>query len=421
MRMDDKPNIPLRQRSNHSARTIFQTTPDQNLPSPPPPRSLYIHIPFCFHKCHYCDFYSFVDTRDQQPAFTDRLCRELASLGKHSPEPLETIFVGGGTPTLLAHEHWRSLLQTLDDAFDMSRIRLRGEFSVECNPETASPELFDTLVAGGVNRISIGAQSFDPSMLKVLERWHEPDNVEKAVALARAAGIDRVSVDLIFAIPGQTIEGWLQDLDRALAMGTEHLSCYGLTYEPNTAMTKRLERGDFSPMDEDLEADLFVATGEHLARAGLDRYEVSNFARPGAECRHNLAYWRQEPWLAAGPSASGHVAGWRWKNIPRLGDYLDFDDEGYAPIRDIEPPDPLRAVAEKIMTGLRLREGLDARSLIAQAQDALPGAGDRLRHEFAIHASAGRVTTQNGRWVLTPSGLLFADGIAGDLMGVLDA
>lgn len=413
--MDDKHNIPLRQRPSTSARSIFQTRTDH-----PPPRALYIHVPFCFHKCHYCDFYSFVDTRNQQPAFTQRLCRELRAIAQHAPLPLTSIFVGGGTPTLLAPDHWRTILKTLHEAFDLSLMTTRGEFSVECNPETASEELFDVLKAGGVNRISLGAQSFDPQLLKVLERWHDPDNVDRAIELARQAGIDRVSMDLIFAIPGQTLAGWLRDLDRALTLGTEHLSCYGLTYEPNTAMIKRLERGDVIPMEEDTEIEMFLATADRLSRAGLERYEVSNFARPGAECRHNLAYWRQEPWLAAGPSASGHAGGWRWKNVPRLGDYLDFDDQGYAPIQDAESPDERRALAEIIMTGLRLNEGLHTESIQARADQLDPGAADRLAKEFERQVSSGVVEQRSGRWTLTPSGLLLADGIAADLMAVLD-
>ncbi|MFI4898367.1 MAG: radical SAM family heme chaperone HemW, partial [Phycisphaerales bacterium JB059] len=321
-------------------------------------RSLYIHVPFCAHKCHYCDFYSIVDRQDRQAAFTRRLIRELTALAPFAG-PIETIFVGGGTPTLLAPECWVDLLDALHDRFDLSRLRSgAAEFSVECNPETATPELFETLRAGGVNRISIGAQSFNPTHLKTLERWHNPDNVARSIDMARAAGIERQSLDLIFGVPGQSLADWGEDLTRVLELGTEHLSCYALTYEPNTAMTARLERHEFEPADEDVEADMYELTLERLAASGLERYEVSNFARPGRECAHNLAYWRQRDWLAAGPSASGHIAGRRWKNAARLDDYLRTDDEGFAPIMEHEPPDGRRAVSERIMTGIRLREGL---------------------------------------------------------------
>jgi oxygen-independent coproporphyrinogen III oxidase len=398
--------------------------------SHPPVRSLYIHTPFCVHKCHYCDFYSFVDTKDQQPAFVARLIDELAALAPHAAgAPLKTIFIGGGTPSLLRVELWRELLAAIDRHFDLSLIRARhaeAEWTVECNPESTSRELCETLVAGGVDRVSVGAQSFHPRHLKTLERWHNPDNVAKALDTARAAGIPRVSLDLIFAIPGQTLAEWESDLRTALALGTTHLSAYNLTYEPNTAMTVRLKRGEFEPVDEDVEAAMFERAGELLTSAGLERYEVSNYARPGHESRHNLAYWRQEQWLAAGPSASGHVfaaagehghraGGHRWKNIPRLMDYLDAPP-GFAPITDHEPPDPARAVRERIMTGLRLREGLDGSELLADADAAAPGAAGRLRLMLAQMRADRHVEEIAGRWKLTPAGILLADHLAGELM-----
>lgn len=387
-----------------------------------PVRSLYIHVPFCFHKCHYCDFYSIVDTQERQGAFVDRLVRELRALAPLAASaPLDTLFVGGGTPTLLRVELWEHLLRELPREFDLSRVRAGGgEFTVEANPETLTPELAGVLRAGGVNRVSMGAQSFDPRHLKTLERWHDPQSVPRALDAARGAGIARVSMDLIFAIPGQTLEDWGADLARALALGTDHLSCYNLTYEPGTAMTARQRRGEFPPPDEDLEVEMYRLTLGTLRAAGLDRYEVSNYARPGQECTHNLAYWRQHDWLAAGPSASGHVAGHRWKNAPRLDDYLRGDDAGFAPVVDHEPPDAARAVRERIMTGLRLREGLDGAEVLARAGDVLPagatGAISDLRRVAARLGARGWLVDENGRWRLTDDGMLFADRAAADLM-----
>ncbi len=381
-----------------------------------PPRSLYIHIPFCFHKCHYCDFYSIVDTRDRQEAFAARLIAELAAIAPLAG-PLKTIFVGGGTPTLLRPDLWGELLAALETHFDLATIHTGGEFSVECNPETATSELFAILQAGGVGRISIGAQSFNPVHLKALERWHEPDNVGRAIQLARDAGIDRQSIDLIFAIPGQTLDDLARDLDIALGLGVGHLSCYNLTYESNTPMTRRLQRGEFEPADEDLEIAMQDLIVDHCSAAGLERYEISNFARPGQECAHNLAYWRQEQWLAAGPSASGHVCGWRWKNVPRLGDYLAGG--GLPPAVDIESPDPSRALAERLMTGLRLREGVPwneieraAAALDGRVRDAIDGVRASLE-------SRGLIETHGDRVVASESGLRFADLIAREFLGVL--
>lgn len=368
-----------------------------------PVQALYIHIPFCFHKCHYCDFYSLVDTRDRQEAFTDRLIAELARLASFAG-PLTSIFVGGGTPTLLRPDLWRRLLACLHEHYELDE----AEFTVECNPETATPELFGVLAEGGVNRVSIGAQSFNPTHLKTLERWHDPDNVGRAIELARSAGIACQSVDLIFAIPGQALAEWREDLDRAIMLGLEHLSCYSLTYEPNTAMTARLNRGDFEPANEDLETDMLLLTLDTLRAHGYDRYEVSNYARPGAECRHNLAYWRQDQWLAAGPSASGHVAGWRWKNIPRLDSYLGQSEMSLAATIDVEPPDTKRAMAERVMTGLRLREGTDAREL-----------PEALHHEARRQRALGHLVIEGDRWRLTDAGMMLADGIASEFMGLL--
>lgn len=388
-------------------------------------RSLYIHIPFCFHKCHYCDFYSIVDTRDRQADFTRRLTHELAALAPFAG-PLRTIFIGGGTPSLLRIDLWHDLLACLRDHFDMSAIIAHGfapppyratEFTVECNPETVTPELFLLLRDGGVDRVSIGAQSFDPRHLKTLERWHDPDNVARAVAMARDAGFQRVSVDLIFAIPGQTVDEWRRDLETAISLGVDHVSCYNLTYETNTAMTARLAKGDFAATDEDTEIAMYHATWEVLRGAGFDRYEVSNYAKPGQESRHNLAYWRQAQWLAAGPSASAHIAGMRWKNRPRLDDYLTIERDATSAVLDAEGVDERRAVRERIMTGLRLREGLDAPIILAEAERVCPGAAAKLEKKVARYAERAQMRLDGRAWVLTDHGILVADAIASDLMG----
>lgn len=412
----------LRQRPSMTAAAPLRAAGRPGPGGPPPARSLYLHVPFCFHKCHYCDFYSIVDPRDRQKPFTERLERELAAISPWAGgEPLRTIFVGGGTPSLLRPDLWERLLASLGRLFDLSEIRAgRGEFTVECNPETVTPELMSILAGGGVDRVSIGAQSFDRRHLKTLERWHDPDNVERAVRMARDAGIARQSVDLIFAIPGQTLDDWAADLERALQLGLEHLSCYNLTYEPRTAMTARLARGEIRAADEDLEVEMYELTLRTLREHGLERYEVSNYARPGAEARHNLAYWRQEPWLAAGPSASAHVGGHRWKNVPRLDDYLDIDEDGFAPIVDHEAPDAKRAMAERIMTGLRLAEGLEAEAILATAADLHPTLPARLARATERKIGEGLMACSSGRWRLTDAGFLLADGIAGDLMEVLD-
>jgi oxygen-independent coproporphyrinogen-3 oxidase len=270
----------------------------------------------------------------------------------------------------------------------------------------------------GITRVSIGAQSFQPVHLKALERWHAPESVGRAVGIAREAGIERVSLDLIYAIPGQSLDQWASDLARAIAMHPEHLSCYNLTYEPGTPLTARRDRGQVQPLDEDAEVEMYTTTVRTLADAGLGRYEVSNFARAGAECRHNLAYWRCEPYLAAGPSASGCLAGHRWKNVPDLPAYLVSD--GLSLVIDHEPPDPRRALAERIMMGLRLAEGLDAPAVLAEAADLGSAVADRLADVVSSHVRGGRLVEASGRWLLTDAGYLMADGVASDLMATLN-
>jgi oxygen-independent coproporphyrinogen III oxidase len=407
---DNTASIPLRQRPAQFAGNPLADCPPKSV------RSLYLHIPFCNHKCHYCDFYSLVDPQDRQASFTARLIEELHALAPLAGA-LDTIFVGGGTPTLLAPDLWKRLGDALDDLFDIPRDRV--EFTVECNPETASTELFAVLAAAGVNRLSVGMQSFNPKHLATLERLHNPDNVARTFDLARQAGINRLSGDLIYAIPGQTLDDLDEDLSRALELGSEHLSCYNLTYEPRTAMTARLERGLIDPCPEELEIEMFEHAALRLGDAGFERYEVSNYAKPGQACRHNLAYWRQDDWLAGGPSAAGHAAGHRWKNQPHLDTYLNYHDLGFAPIIDHEEPDLARALREKIMTGLRLADGLDRSLLILQAQNALAGSAAELETEIGLCVNEGMLIDADTRLKLTNRGILFADGIAARLMGCL--
>ncbi len=387
----------------------------------PAARSLYIHIPFCFHKCHYCDFYSFVDSRDQQAAFTDALATELRFLGTFS-DRLDTIFVGGGTPSLLRVDLWDRLLESLHSHF---RVSSGAEFTVECNPETVSPELMRALKGGGVTRVSVGAQSFEPRHLKTLERWHDPANVSRALELARDAGIERRSIDLIYGIPGQTLDEWKRDLDTALAMPIEHLSCYALTYEPNTPMTARMERGEFARTDEDLEVAMSDHTVITVRSSGFERYEVSNYARrelPGggdARCAHNMVYWRSGDWLAAGPSASAHVAGHRWKNVPRLGDWLDAvrTGGGASAIVDHEPPDARRDLADRLMMGIRIAEGLAWEDIAGRA-DSL-GCRAQLERAVELVRARGWVERTETHIRLTDAGFHFADGVASNLICAL--
>ena len=377
--------------------------------------SLYVHIPFCFHKCHYCDFYSIVDRQDRQQAFVARMISELKAQSKASGRPkLDTIFIGGGTPTLLAPHLLKELLLAIDGEFELSPTI---EWTIESNPETLTDEICEVLAESRVNRISTGAQSFSTTHLKTLERHHDPESVERSILRAKSAGFDRLSLDLIYAIPGQTIEEWVTDLERAFTLPIDHLSAYALTYEPNTAMTARLKKGEFEPAPDQLEVEMYNHTLEQIRNHGLARYEVSNHAKPGSECRHNLAYWRGHNWLAVGPSASGHLGGTRWKNTPRLEEYLSTSDDGFAPICEHESPDPRRELMDRVMMGIRIRDGLDSKQILSESEPF--GRRDEVSQAMDECIRQGWVLNQNQRWVLTDDGYHFADRVARELIGAL--
>jgi oxygen-independent coproporphyrinogen III oxidase len=379
-------------------------------------RGAYLHVPFCFHKCHYCDFYSIVDSRDRQGIFTDRLIRELEAASEFIQASVETVFVGGGTPTLLKVEHWQRLLPVMRDRL---RITPEVEFTVEANPETVTEELVGVLKAGGVNRVSIGCQSFNPQHLKSLERWHDPQNVHRSVSILRNAGIDNFNLDLIFAIPGQTVDQWLADLNEAIALRPSHISCYGLTYEANTPMTVKMKSGAIEPAEQELEAEMYLATIHRLAEAGYDHYEISNWSRRTPEnsdanrCQHNLFYWKNANWWAFGPSASGHVKGLRWKNIGRLGEYLESD--ALPPITDVEQLDEDGRTGEQLMLGLRLIQGIDGMTLNDLLNRGSQGEPRRDALRRAVECQLIETRTDGGMR-FTTAGLLQADSVIAELL-----
>lgn len=367
---------------------------------------LYVHVPFCFHKCHYCDFYSIVDDRDRQGAFVRRLSDELAWWCDREELRPATIFVGGGTPTLLSAEGWHRLLGALGDHGVLQNV---AEFTVEANPETLTPALLKVLTGGGVNRMSIGAQSFDPVLLKALERWHDPASVARAVALARDAELTNINLDLIIAIPGQS-EGQLHhDLDAAVALRPRHLSCYSLTFEPGTPLEQRRRLGRIDPADEETQRRFYEQVMARLAAEGFEHYEISNWSRPGRRCEHNLLYWRNGPWLGLGPSAASHRAGRRWKNAPHLGRYLA--SVGPAPVSEEETLTPDGRIGEQFMLGLRLTEGVEWSWVQRHAPPA-----DRRRGEIDRLLALGMLQRSATHLRLSDEGRLLADSVLAALL-----
>jgi oxygen-independent coproporphyrinogen-3 oxidase len=323
---------------------------------------LYVHVPFCFHKCHYCDFYSITrQSEDRMDRFVELLLGEADLwLTSRPGEPVRprTIFFGGGTPTLLPENLMRRLLIGLRERFDLSGLE---EWTVEANPATVEATYCAMLRDAGVDRLSFGAQSFDPRELKTLERHHDPDDVPRSLAAARSAGFRRVNVDLIYAIPGQDLASWSDSLDAALALNTPHVSAYNLTYESNTPMTVRKRLGHFEPVAEDVELTMLHHARRRLAGAGYRAYEVSNYALPGEECRHNLVYWTGGNYIGLGPSAASHVEGWRWRNRPHLGEWERAVSSGTLPAADVEVLSPAQRAGELAMLMLRLDRGIEFR------------------------------------------------------------
>jgi oxygen-independent coproporphyrinogen-3 oxidase len=372
-------------------------------------RGAYFHVPFCRHKCHYCDFYSFVDTESRELAYVERLEEELQDALEFLTVPIETVFVGGGTPTMLGADLLGRMLSSIRRILPISS---NAEWSVEANPETVNEAVADALAQSGVRRVSLGAQSFNPKLLKALERDHDPASVERAVGLLRRAGIPQVNLDLIFAIPGSTIADWEAELLRALSIGPDHLSAYGLVYEPNTPLTVKLRKGAVTRLPEDEEAEQYEFVVEKLAKSGYERYEISNWSLPGMACRHNILYWENADWWAFGPSAAAHGNGVRWRNIPRLATWLE--NRPSAPVEDIECLGADANAGESFMLGLRLMKGmpLERVEMLLSCGENAP----RRRRSIETFTRDGLLEQVDGHLRLSARGFMIADTVLSALI-----
>ncbi|MAT81986.1 MAG: coproporphyrinogen III oxidase [Phycisphaerae bacterium] len=369
---------------------------------------IYAHVPFCAHRCHYCDFFTIAGREDAHAEYVDRIIDEIDAFPESlKAEPVKSIFVGGGTPTILPVKPLSRFLETLKRRFADEHT----EFTVEANPETVDAEVADALVHAGVNRVSLGAQSFQSDLLETLERRHQPGTVASSLAHMRAAGIESLSIDLIFGIPGQDLAQWQHDLEAAIDLDPGHLSCYGLIYEPGTPLRGRLDRGEVNPVPEEDEASMYEWTIQRLEDAGYEQYEISNWSRPGLACRHNLLYWQNGNWWAFGPSGSAHVNGWRWRNLPRLGRYLD--GSGRSTVLDLERLDEDGRIGETFMMGLRCIDGI----ALEEVDRMLSGEGGaRRRPIIERHVASGLLLRSENRLRLSGEGLLLANVVVTDLL-----
>ncbi|MDZ4199564.1 MAG: radical SAM family heme chaperone HemW [Kiritimatiellia bacterium] len=316
-----------------------------------PESGLYVHVPFCIRKCAYCDFYSLPDGPDRAARgsrYLDAIAQELNLL----PEGFapRTLFLGGGTPTALDPEELARLFHLLRNGADLSHVE---EGSCEANPGTLTREKLRILRDAGINRLSIGAQSFQPATLTRLGRIHTAEQTAVAVSAARAAGFDNLSLDLIFGVPGVPPAAERADLDAALALAPEHLSLYALSLEPGTPLALRAEAGEFTEKPDDEMADAYETARERLRAEGYKHYEISNFTRPGRACRHNLLYWSGGDYIGLGPSAHSHWDGCRWENVQGLEDYAARLSKAWKPVAEEERLDPESKAIETLIFSLR--------------------------------------------------------------------
>ncbi len=332
------------------------------------PLSLYVHIPFCTAKCGYCDFNSYAGQDHLIPAYDQALERELRLWGRSlGSRPVPTVYMGGGTPSLTPLEELARVADVVRECF---RLEPDAEWSLEANPGTVNEAYLRGLRDLGVNRLSFGVQSFDDAELKALERIHTADDVRREVAAARAAGFDNLNLDLIFGLPGQSLDGWRRNLEEALRLEPDHISAYALTVEEGTALARNVARGRTPPPDPDLQADMYELTEDLLASAGYEHYELSNWARPGRQCRHNLVYWRNGEYLGVGAGAHSYLDGVRFANERLPSRYLAAVNETWEAsqaggpttmrqVASIERETDEMRMAETAILGLRLVEGVD--------------------------------------------------------------
>nr|WP_255698050.1 radical SAM family heme chaperone HemW [Tessaracoccus sp. ZS01] len=371
------------------------------------PLSLYVHVPFCRTRCGYCDFntYTASELGDLSPdTYLGAAHAELALAQRilGDSRPVQTVFFGGGTPTMLPAEALTGLLRAIDDRFGLAPD---AEVTTEANPDTLSPAYLETLRAGGFTRLSLGFQSVVPHVLQVLQRTHTPRRGLDAAHWARDAGFDHISLDLIYGTPGESMDDWRASLDAVTATPVDHVSAYSLIVEEGTRLAMQVRRGDIPMPDDDDLADKYLVADETLTALGLANYEVSNWARPGGECRHNLAYWRGADWWGIGPGAHSHVGGVRFWNRKHPRSYAASLTAGESPAlaREVLTDEDRRV--ERVLLELRLAGGLPL--------DVLRPS--ELARVSAVVA-ANLATDDGARLRLTQAGRLLADGVIRDLL-----
>jgi putative oxygen-independent coproporphyrinogen III oxidase len=373
------------------------------LGAPGRPFGIYLHVPYCTTICGYCDYNTYIPGEAGTEGYAGAVAAELAlarTVLGNAP-PVETVFIGGGTPTLLPPTELAAALHAIRETFGLAP---GAEVTTEANPESVDPESLAALRAAGFTRLSLGMQSAAPHVLATLDRHHTPGRAVAAAREARAAGFEHVSLDLIFGTPGETAEDWRLSVETALSAEPDHVSAYSLIVEPGTKLAARVRRGELPLPDDDVLAERYETTEVLMTQAGLGWYEVANWARTDADrCRHNMGYWAGGDWWGVGPGAHSHVGGVRWWNVLHPARWMARLAEGASPAAGRETPDDAAARLERVMLGVRLRDGLDldASQRVAAAQ----------------LADDGLLELHDDRAVLTLRGRLLADRVTLALAG----
>ncbi len=380
------------------------------------PLSLYVHVPFCRAKCRYCDFNSYAGQERLIPAYARALANE-ARLGSEASagRPLDTVYLGGGTPSLMPLSDMRLVMGALGDFFPLTPA---AEMSLEANPGTVDEAYFRGLRRLGFNRLSLGVQSFDDGELRTLGRIHSAGEARQAYEAARAAGFDNVNLDLIFGSPGQALSRWQRSLEEALALRPEHLSLYALTLEEGTPLAREVAEGSVPAPDPDIQADMYTWAEDRLARAGYEHYELSNWSLPGRRCRHNLTYWENREYLGLGAGAHSYLDDVRSANVVAPAEYIRLVDEaaasgetGRVPMPQVvseERVDEALAMADTLILGLRLVEGVSlSRFRERFGVELSERYADRLRDLLGT----GLAETADGHLRLTPRGRLLGNEV----------
>lgn len=374
-------------------------------------RALYIHWPFCAKKCPYCDFNSHVRDLVDVAAWRDALLADMRNEAELAGgEPLHSIFFGGGTPSLMPPALVEALLQKAEALWGFDA---NIEITLEANTSSVEAANFAALTQAGVNRVSLGIQSLEDDTLQFLGRLHGAQEALDAVETAQQ-NFDRVSIDLIYARPGQSAEQWTAELSRALALGTDHMSLYQLTIEPNTRFATDVRRGVFTPLDDDPAGDLYALTQKIMNAAGLPAYEISNHAKPGQESRHNLTYWRYQDYCGIGPGAHGRRGGVATERHKKPENYLLAVSEHGHGIKDQRALSMGEQASEALLMGLRLAEGIDLSKL--EARFGIPSTDLINADRLALLSDLGLLEYDSGQITVTPSGMPLLDALLGEIV-----